>query len=170
MTRYLALLGGGSGEEPLEVREVGPGLYEVKVRGRALRVDAVLAEGDTLSVLLEGTSFVAEVEPAGSGVKVRVQDSVFPLEVLDERRLRLRRPAGSFSLEGRQEVVAPLPGRVRKVLRGAGDEVREGEGVAILVALEMENEMRSPKAGRVVEVLVAEGEAVEGGARLFSVE
>jgi len=170
VTRYRVLWGADKREEELEVRELGPGLYEVRVRGRVRRVDAFPSDPETLSLILEGKSHPAVFDGAAGGGKVKVGDSVFPIEVLDERRLRLRRPAAGFTLDGRQEIHSPLPGTVRKLLRRVGDEVRRGEALLVLEALQMENELKSPKAGRVVEVLVAEGEAVERGARLASVE
>ncbi len=82
----------------------------------------------------------------------------------------MRRAAGRFTVEGRQVLASPMPGKVVRVLKKVGDAVSEGEGVVVVEAMKMENEIRSPKDGKVVEVLVREGQAVEGNARLAAVE
>ncbi|HVP69526.1 MAG TPA: biotin/lipoyl-containing protein [Anaeromyxobacteraceae bacterium] len=170
MSRYLALLGRAKQEEALEVRAVAPGVYDVLVRGTWRRVDAFRHDSGTVSLLIDERSHSVQLDETGSEVKVNVGDSVFPVEVLDERRLRMRRAPARLAPDGRREILAPLPGRVAKVLRKVGDEVREGEGIVVVEALQMQNEMRSPKAGKVIEVLVAEGQTVDRGARLAAVE
>jgi biotin carboxyl carrier protein len=82
----------------------------------------------------------------------------------------MRRAAARFTVEGRQTLTAPMPGRIVRVLVKAGDEVREGQGLVVVEAMKMENEMKSPKGGKVVEVLVSEGQTVEGNAKLCVVE
>jgi len=103
-------------------------------------------------------------------VKVHVRGSTYALEIVDERRLRTRRAAGKFTLEGRQTLTAPVPGTVVKVLVKVGDEVAEGQALVVLEAMQMQSEERSPKDGRVVELHVVEGQALERGARLAAVE
>jgi biotin carboxyl carrier protein len=72
--------------------------------------------------------------------------------------------------EGRQQVLAPMPGRVLRVLVQPGDEVQARQGLVVIEAMKMENELMSPKAGRVAEVAVAEGASVEAGRLLVVVE
>jgi biotin carboxyl carrier protein len=170
MSTYVALLQGGRREERVEVRRVAPGVYEVSLMGQAHRVDALRHDHGTLSLLVDTESYSVQIDERGTGAKVHLRDSVFPLEILDERRLRMRRAAGKFTVEGRQALASRLPARVVRLLRAPGDEVREGEGVVVVQLLGMENEIRSPKAGRVVEVFAREGQEVEGGAALATVE
>ncbi len=169
MSRYVALLDGGRREEAVEVKQVGPGVYEVAVGGRVRTVDAFRQDSGTVSLLVDTASWSVQLDPAGAAVKVRIDDSLFELEILDERRLRMRR-ATAFAAQGRQSVTAPMAGRVVKVLRRAGDEVRAGQAILVVEAMKMENEIRSPKDGKVTEVYVREGEAVEGGAQLAAIE
>lgn len=72
--------------------------------------------------------------------------------------------------EGRQSIVAPIPGRVVRVLVMPGDRVSAGQGVVVVEAMKMENELRSPKDGVVREVKAREGTAVEAGAVLAVIE
>jgi biotin carboxyl carrier protein len=170
MSTYVALLQGGRREERVEVHRLAPGLYEVSLLGQAHRVDAFRHDHGTLSILVDTESYSVQIDERGTGAKVHLRDSVFALEILDERRLRMRRAAGKFTVEGRQALASRLPARVVRLLRAAGDEVREGEGVLVVELMGMENEIRSPKAGRVVEVFASEGQEVEGGATLATVE
>lgn len=71
---------------------------------------------------------------------------------------------------GDQSVIAPMPGRVVRVLVAAGDEVSAGQGVVVVEAMKMENELRAPKAGRVKDVSVSAGTSVEAGKVLVVIE
>jgi biotin carboxyl carrier protein len=92
------------------------------------------------------------------------------VDVADERRLRLRAGTAGFSAEGKQLIVAPMPGKVVKVLVKVGDEVKQGQGLVVVEAMKMENELKSPKDGKVVELFAKEGTAVENNAKLVVVE
>ncbi len=170
MTTYVALLDGGRREESVDVRQTGPGLYEVRVGGKVHVVDAFRHDYGTLSLLIDTASYSAMLDWRDAKVNVRLRHSIIPIELLDEKKLRMRRAAGRFSVEGRQAIASPMPGKVVKVLAKVGDEVKEGQGLVVVEAMKMENEMKSPKDGKVVEVHVKEGQAVEGNAKLCAVE
>ncbi len=170
MSTYVALLDGGKREESIEVRQTAPGLYEVKLRGKVHVVDAFKHDYGTLSLIVDTASYAAMLDHRASHVRVRVRDSVFPIEILDEKKLRMRRAAGKFTVEGKQTLTAPMPGKIVRVLVKLGDEVKEGQGLVVVEAMKMENELRSPKDGKLVELHVKEGQAVEGNAKLCAVE
>lgn len=69
-----------------------------------------------------------------------------------------------------QEIKAPMPGMILKIKKSKGEEINHGEAVMILEAMKMENEIRSTNKGIIKEIYVREGNTVEKGARLFSVE
>jgi len=169
MSSYVALLDGGKREVKVDVREVRPGVFEVQA-GDELHVVDVHFGKHLLQLIVDGGCFQAVLDPRGNALRVRVGDSVYPMELLDERRLRLRRAAGKFHAEGKQTVTAAMPGKIVKVLVKVGDEVKEGQPIVVVEAMKMENEMKSPKTGKVVEVNVSEGQAVEGNAKLCAVE
>jgi acetyl/propionyl-CoA carboxylase alpha subunit len=132
-----------------------------------LDVDAVHLGGMAVSLLAGGKSCACDVEPGRDGaLAVLVGQEVHALEMLDERKLRMRRAGGKFSLEGPQRIDAPMPGKVTRVLVKLGDEVQEGQGILVVEAMKMENELKSPKAGKVSELHAVEGAAVEAGAKL----
>ncbi len=170
MSTYVALLDGGKREETVEVTRLGVGQYEVRLRGKVHRVDAFRHDYGTLSLLVDSRSHSVMLDWRDSKVNVRLRHAIVPLELLDERKLRMRRAAGRFTVEGRQAVVAPMPGTVAKVLVAPGDEVRAGQPVVVFEAMKMENELRSPKDGKVVEVLAREGATVEAQTKLCTIE
>jgi biotin carboxyl carrier protein len=73
-------------------------------------------------------------------------------------------------LQGRQRVSVPMPGKVMAVLVSEGDVVEKGQGLVIVEAMKMENEVRSPSAGTVKDIRVKAGDTVVGGAVLVIVE
>ncbi len=170
MSTYVAVLDGGKREETVEVRRLPDGLFEVKLRGEVHVVDAFRHDYGTLSLIVDTASYSAMLDWRGSKVNVRLRHTILPLELLDEKRLRLRRAAGRFTVEGRQAITAPMPGKIVKILVQAGDVVKQGQGLLVIEAMKMENELRSPKDGKVIELLVAEGQAVEANAKLCAVE
>ena len=162
--KYVAIVGGE--ERIVEIAPSGDG-YRVAIGGKTLEVDAVHLQGFAVSLICGTRSYRCDIEAGEEGrLNVRVGDTVHPLEILDERRLRLRRAAGKFSLEGPQRVEAPMPGKVVRVLVRQGEQVEEGQGLVVVEAMKMENELKSPKAGKVAELYAVEGAAVEAGAKL----
>ncbi len=165
--RYRAALGGEARD--LEVERDGARLH-VRLGGKVHEIDALRLGDGGIGLIVDGRSFAAEFEEKGDQVAVLLRDSVFLVDIADERRLRMRAASGRLGAEGPQILVAPMPGKVVRVLVKAGDEVREGQGLLVVEAMKMENELRAVKAGRVKEVVVAEGVAVDGGAKLCVVE
>ena len=141
--------------------------YRVVIGERELDLDAVHLQGFALSLIAGTGSYRCDIDPGKNGqIRVLVGETVYPLEILDERKLRMRRAGGKFTLEGPQRIDAPMPGKVTRVLVKAGDQVEEGQGLVVVEAMKMENELKSPKAGKVTELHAVEGEAVESGAKL----
>jgi biotin carboxyl carrier protein len=125
-------------------------------------------EKGIFSVLLDGRSYEARVEPGPAGLIVDVAGRRFDAEVDDPRRLRKR--AGAPGREGRQSVAAPMPGKVVRLLVSPGDEVQAGQGLVVIEAMKMQNELKAPKAGRVAALPAREGAAVAPGDVLAIVE
>jgi biotin carboxyl carrier protein len=170
VSAYVALLDGGRREEPIEVRAIGPGTYEVRLRGKVHVVDAFRHDYGTLSLIVDTSSYSAMLDWRGSNVNVRLRHAVLPLEILDEKKLRMRRAAGRFTVEGKQTLTSPMPGKVVRVLCRIGDAVKAGQPVVVVEAMKMENELKSPKDGKVVELHVKDGQTVEGNAKLCAIE
>jgi len=117
------------------------------------------------SILIHGRSYQATVLAPGT---VQVNNRIFSVELFDPRELRARSSAGAS--HGRQNIVAPMPGKVVRVLVAAGDTVEAGQGLIVVEAMKMQNEMRSPKSGIVVEVKTTAGATVTAGEILIVIE
>jgi biotin carboxyl carrier protein len=104
----------------------------------------------------------------GAAGEVTVNGRTLSLEVYDPRDLRPSRTG--VSNHGRQEVVAPMPGKVVRLLVAAGETVTEGQGVVVVEAMKMQNEMKSPKAGTVAEVRTRPDATVAAGEVLLVIE
>ncbi len=83
---------------------------------------------------------------------------------------RTHRTADAKGAAGEQRILAPMPGKVLRVLARVGDEVTLRQPLVVVEAMKMENELASPKTGRVKEVAVSEGQSVEAGRLLAIVE
>ena len=118
---------------------------------------------DTFSVLLAGQSHEISVTSSADG-KLTLQSGRFEFaaEVIDPRSWRGRRHGG-VEAEGRQQVVAPMPGKVIRVLVGAGEKVEADQGLLVVEAMKMQNEIRSPKSGAIERLFAREGQAVNTG-------
>ena len=101
---------------------------------------------------------------------VRVLGRVSRLEILDERRKKMKdAQVSGFDMAGMQNVKSPMPGKVIRVMVKEGDEVKEGQGVVVVEAMKMENELKAPKDGVVSEVLANEGQTVDSGTMLVAI-
>jgi acetyl/propionyl-CoA carboxylase alpha subunit len=116
------------------------------------------------SVLIDGRSY----DVVAAGGEVRVDGRVFHVEVFDPREMRGRKNAAAG--EGRQKIAAMMPGKVVRLLVQQGDAVEAGQGLVVVEAMKMQNEMKSPKAGCVVEVKTRADATVAAGEVLMVIE
>ena len=144
--------------------------YRILVDGRLVAADALQVTSHTMSILLNGQSFEIHIAPAPRG-KLELQTGAleFTAEVQDSRAWQGRKQ-GALEAQGRQQIIAPMPGKVIRLLVKAGDEVQAGQGILVIEAMKMQNELRSPKGGKVERVLASEGQNVSAGEILAWVE
>jgi biotin carboxyl carrier protein len=168
--RYLTTVRGARKSIPVDIEELGEGRYRLKVGGTAHDVDARVLEHGAVSMLVDHRSYDVELDESGDEVQVLVGSELLTVDVADERAVRLRAGTAGFSVSGKVIVTAPMPGKVVRVLVAPGAQVTEGQGLVVVEAMKMENELKSPKAGTVLEVFAKEGSPVEANAKLLSVE
>ena len=145
------------------------GRFEIVLDGVAHSVDAVAIEPGRWSLLFaDGRSHEVVIVTNGhqGSATVLVDGSTVPIGVRDPRR---RRDAGGHAGDGPVPILAPMPGKVVRVLVAAGDAVSARQSVIVVEAMKMENELRAPKAGIVGEVLAREGALVDAGALLLTI-
>jgi len=131
--------------------------------GRAIEADAVEVGPGLFSILLEGAACEAGVETAPAGLIVSIAGRRLEARVIDPRRWRGAGRGCGVEAEGRQQVLAPMPGKVVRVLVQQGDKIEAGRGLLVVEAMKMQNEIRSPKTGTVERLLATEGQAVNAG-------
>jgi biotin carboxyl carrier protein len=137
--------------------------WTISLDGKVLDVDAVEIATNTFSILIEGESYEVRAAPMPDGSLVMHTGlAEYVAEVDDPRAWRGRRH-GALEAEGRQQIVAPMPGKIVRVIAQAGDAVEVGQGILVVEAMKMQNEIRSPKSGRVEKLFVREGQAVNAG-------
>jgi biotin carboxyl carrier protein len=137
--------------------------WKISFDGQAVNADVVEIDSNTLSLLLDGQSYEVRVTRSADGVlKLQTGLQEFTAEVADPRSWR-GRTQGALEVEGRQHVVAPMPGKVVRVLVQAGDTVEAGQGILVVEAMKMQNEIRSPKGGTIERLNVKEGQPVNAG-------
>jgi biotin carboxyl carrier protein len=160
---------GGKTKRVVEFERDGRG-YRVVVDGKHVDADVVQVTPNTISVLLNGQSFEVHVSPEIDGrLKLQTGPHEFIADLDDPRAWRGRKH-GTLEAEGRQPIVAPMPGKVIRILMKAGDTVAAKQGIAVIEAMKMQNEIRSPKSGKIERVLVKEGQNVSAGEILAWVE
>lgn len=146
------------------------GAWEISLDGKLLAANAVELAPNTISVLLNGESHQIRVAPKPDGtLTLHTGLAEYRAEVNDPRSWRGRRH-GALEVEGRQQIAAPMPGKVVRLLVKQGDAVEAGQGLLVVEAMKMQNEIRSPKSGKVEKLLVHEGQAVNAGDALVWVE
>jgi biotin carboxyl carrier protein len=138
------------------------GKLRATIDGKTIDADAVEISRGIYSIVIGGRSREVRVERFGTGLRITSGGSEYSAQVRDPRKWERNRGA-AISAQGRQNVVAPMPGRVVRVLVTAGDHVDAGQGLVVVEAMKMQNEVRSPKAGAVERLLVKEGQAVNPG-------
>ncbi len=153
--------------------EVDLGEEGVRLDGAPVPADLARAEGTPargLMVDAETYRVVADRGPRGSW-KLHLRGRTLEVDVVDERTKAIRDMTGAGSAAlGPRPIAAPMPGMVLKVEVAEGDVVQPGQGVVIVEAMKMENELKSTGAGRVTRVHVRRGDAVEKDQVLVELE
>ena len=132
---------------------------------------SMVGAGDRWSLLVGYASYEIAIDDRGHDeLIVHVDGEPVTVTVPDSRRAFRRRGQDGHAAHGRSEVVAPMPGRVVKVLVKRGDTVQPRQGVVVVEAMKMENELRAPRGGVVADVRVTEGMSVNANAVLIVIE
>ncbi len=151
----------------VELRRTATG-WECGVDGQPLAADVVEVRPGAFSILVGGQAFEIHVERDNEHYRVHSRDTDLVAAVEDPRRWHGSR-AGGLAAEGRQEIQAPMSGKVIEVLVEEGQSVEAGQGLVVVEAMKMQNAIPAPKNGMVERVLVRAGDTVEHGATLLVV-
>jgi biotin carboxyl carrier protein len=145
------------------------GHWRCRLDGREVDVDAVLTGHDALSFLIAGKVYEIKRERSATETWLWVGDARYAVDIRDPRSLRAgKRKAGDES--GPRKLLASMPGKVVRVLVSEKMEVEAGQGIIVVEAMKMQNEIKSPKKGTVQKIVAAEGANVNAGDVLAIVE
>ncbi|HXI24942.1 MAG TPA: biotin/lipoyl-containing protein [Pyrinomonadaceae bacterium] len=141
----------GDVEYQLNARQTGPGSY------------LLISDGHVFDCRVEGST------ESGAPLAVFVGTRSFEVTLADPKRLRGSQDPSAHD-DGAARIVAPMPGKIVRVLAEVGAQIEAGAGVVVVEAMKMQNEMKSPKAGTVSAVNVEVGATVNGGDVLVVIE
>jgi biotin carboxyl carrier protein len=164
--RFTATISGAAHE--VELEELPGGGLRAKVGGREVELD-VYGEGGELSLLVDHRVVTAFLSEEGGAPAVEVSGRRLRVELEDARAARSK---GGERARGRVSVRAPMPGRIARILVAEGAKVAARQGLVVIEAMKMENELKSPRDGVVARVLPASrvGTNVDGGEELAVIE
>ena len=150
------------------------GLFAVTVNGRRREIDVTRVDADTLSIIDGGAVRDVRLHRRGArgsfGVEIggRVYDAVLSTGGERSRPRAEDGSADAAAADATHAVMAPMPGRVVRVLVAIGDRVASRQALVVVEAMKMENELRAPHAGIVEEIRAVPGSAVDTGAVLLT--
>lgn len=150
----------GGRTQRVELRRQASG-WACALDGLPLAADVVEVSPGVFSILVEGEAFEVRVERDAEHYRVHSRGKDLRAAVADPRRWSQRRQRAGLAAAGRQEVQAPMPGKVIAVLVERGQKVESGQGLVVVEAMKMQNEIPAPKKGMVERVLVRTGDTVE---------
>jgi biotin carboxyl carrier protein len=133
-----------------------------KIDGREVEADALEISRGRYSIIVDGGSFEVQVEESSTGLRVVADGYEYSVAIENPRELKKNRAAAAEA-QGRQNILAPMAGKIARTLVQVGDQVQAGQGLVIVEAMKMQNEVRSPKSGTVERLGVVEGQTINPG-------
>lgn len=167
-SKYYAIPDGFEDEHDIKITESGDS-YKMELDGKEIIADFVKTGENLYSLIIDNKSYEIDIHYDGEKYEILVDGDYYKVEVLDELKKMLR-DRTSQALQGRQVISTSMPGLVTKVMVSQGQEVKEGDPLLILVAMKMENQIKSPKDGVVQELFVSENQTVSVGDKLAVID
>jgi len=163
---YEVIVGGKPHQ--LELEKVVGG-WECRLDGLPIHIDALIPRRDVLSLLVDGRAYEIKREQTATDLHMWVGSSRFAVELHDPRSLRSRKKTAGDE-KGPRKILAPMPGRIVRLLVAENSDVEAGQGIVVVEAMKMQNEIKSPKKGVVKKIWATPGAAVNPGDVLAIVE
>jgi biotin carboxyl carrier protein len=143
--------------------------WECKLNGRAVPMDAVLARPNVISLLVDGQAYEIKREQTATDLHLWVSGVRHAVHLRDPRSLRSRQKSAADH-DGPRKLIAAMPGKVVRILVPEKTQIEVGQGILVVEAMKMQNEVKSPKKGIVQKIAVQEGAPVKAGDVLAVVE
>jgi len=155
------------GVERVLIYGAAPDQFELSAEPFAATVAEI--RPSIFSVLIDASSLEAHVNVEAPGrYRVTVGEAEFLIEVPDRREWS--RAGGATQLGGSLRISAPMPGKVLRLLVSEGQSVEAGQGLAVVEAMKMQNEIKSTKSGQVRSIFISEGQTVAAGQEIILIE
>jgi biotin carboxyl carrier protein len=155
---------------PVEIETASGGAWKVKIGDVEHLLDSRTLAAAQVSLLENGKNHEVYLHRAGDAFDCLVANQRYRFTLLTEQKARRLAALGKEDQGGRREIKASMPGKVVDVLVAVGDKVEPKQGVLVIEAMKMENEIKTPGAGEVKEIAVKPGQAVEAGELLLVIE
>jgi biotin carboxyl carrier protein len=168
MKKFLVVHDGA--EKLVEVAPLRANLFRVIMDGAAHEVDVRQCTSDSISMLLDNKASDFSYAFLNDRLELHGRTETYSFEVLDERKMMARRARRNREEQGPETVKAIMPGKVIHIRVKPGDTVAAGDGLLIMEAMKMENEIKCRRPGTVRAVHVVPGQAVENGTLLLEIE
>ena len=148
----------------IEIKRDGEKVF-AEIDGRRYELEVSEPEPNVFLLKNDGKIFEVSVsapKTPGEPFHTRLGTNEFDIRIIDPKRLRSS-SADHEHGDGLAEIKTAMPGKVVRILTSVGSEVQKGDGVIVVEAMKMQNEMKSPKDGAVKEIRVEEGSTVNAG-------
>jgi len=146
----------------------GLNTFKIDIDGKKFLVDSVRINENIYSIIINGRSYAVDITEKGDCYDVMIDGDHFDIEVLDEVKRLIKHRTSSVAV-GTQTLEANMPGYIWKLMVDEGQEIKEGDPLMILVAMKMENEIKSPKDGVVGKIFVKLNDTVSAGDKLATI-
>ncbi|MGH7803370.1 MAG: acetyl-CoA carboxylase biotin carboxyl carrier protein subunit [Candidatus Binatia bacterium] len=157
-------------EVPVEIEAASGGAWKVKIGDAEHLLDSRTLAAAQVSLLENGKNHEVYLHRAGDAFDCLIANQRYRFTLLTEQKARRLAARGGEEQGGRREIKASMPGKVVDVLVAVGDKVEPKQGILIIEAMKMENEIKTPGAGEVKEIAVKPGQTVEAGELLLVIE
>lgn len=158
----------GDETQEVEVRRDGERVF-ARIDDREYELDASEVEPNVFLLKHKGKVHEVYVSPISDSYQASINGKDIDVRLIDPKRLR-GTGSGAEHGDGNAEIRTMMPGKVVRLIVNTGDAIEKGDGVLVVEAMKMQNELKSPKAGTVKEIRVAEGETVAAGDVLAIIE
>lgn len=165
--KYLTILNGK--EKELEIIQQDEFFYQVTLDGHNHQLDARFCSPDLVSILINHRSHDISYSIDRDHVHLSFRNRHFDIEVLNERRLRMRGLGTNLQSSGPEYIKTSIPGKVSKVLVEEGQHVTSGTDIIIIEAMKMENQIRCRNSGTIGNIHVKTGDIVKANVVLVEI-
>lgn len=154
------------------------GIYSVELDGKVYQVDAKTLPSEIVSVIIENKSYDIDLDPKNQPhdpldglLAVRVRGRVVRLEMLEQRRKKMKEASSNgFAQSGSVKITSPMPGKILRYLVTEGESVTKGQGLVVVEAMKMENELQASKDGIIKSISSSPGATITSGGLLLIIE